>query len=88
MINTGEVNIGTTSHPATFPIKLPEFFITGFSKPQDLIYEPFGGSGTTLVACENLHRKGRGIEISPADCAVILERMSQAFLHLEIKKLL
>lgn len=39
-----------------------------------IIYDPFGGSGTTLIACENLNRDCRMIEISPAYCAVILER--------------
>jgi len=39
-----------------------------------------------MVACENLHRKCRGIEISPNYCAVILERMATAFPELEIKK--
>jgi len=51
------------------------------------VYEPFCGSGTTMVACENLHRKCRGIDISPNYCAVILQRMSDAFPELEIVKL-
>jgi len=52
-----------------------------------IVYEPFCGSGTTMVACENLHRKCRAIEISPNYCAVILERMSVAFPELEIIRL-
>ena len=51
------------------------------------VYEPFAGSGTTMVACQNLNRKCRAIEISPNYCAVILERMSTAFPELEIKRL-
>jgi hypothetical protein len=51
------------------------------------IYEPFSGSGTTLVACQNLSRRCMAIEISPAYVAVALERMSQAFPALEIKRL-
>jgi DNA modification methylase len=51
------------------------------------VYEPFSGSGTTLVACENLRRRCRAIEISPAYVAVALERMSAAFPSLEIKRL-
>ena len=50
------------------------------------IIDPFAGSGTTLVACQNLSRRGRAIEISPAYCAVILQRMSDAFPHLDIYK--
>ena len=42
-----------------------------------IIYEPFSGSGTTIIACENLGRKCRAVEISPAYVAVALERWSQ-----------
>lgn len=51
------------------------------------IYDPFLGSGTTMVACQNLNRKCRGIEISPAYCAVVLQRMQDAFPGIEIKRL-
>lgn len=39
----------------------------------------FAGSGSTLIACENLGRYGRAVEISPAYCAVILQRYQDAF---------
>jgi len=39
-----------------------------------LIYDPFLGSGTTLIACEQLSRKCYGMEISPAYCDVIVKR--------------
>jgi len=51
------------------------------------VYDPFLGSGTTMVACQNLNRKCRGIEISPNYCAVILERMTTAFPDINIKKI-
>lgn len=50
------------------------------------VYEPFAGSGTTLVACQNLGRKCYAIEISENYCAVILERMQTAFPDIEIKR--
>jgi len=40
----------------------------------EFIYDPFLGSGTTLIACENLNRKGRGIEIDPGYAAVAIQR--------------
>tara|TARA_Y100000588_G_scaffold364509_1_gene428232 strand:- start:454 stop:1704 length:1251 start_codon:yes stop_codon:yes gene_type:complete len=43
-----------------------------------LIYDPFLGSGTTLMACENLGRKCRGIELSPEYVAVTIERWHEA----------
>jgi len=61
-------------HTAEFPVDLPSFFIKAFSDSSDVIYEPFSGSGTTIIACENLNRKCRAIEISPAYVAVALQR--------------
>jgi DNA modification methylase len=46
----------------------------------------FLGSGTTMVAAQNLNRKCYGIEISPDYCAVILERMQSAFPDIKIEK--
>jgi len=72
-------------HKAPFPLELANNCIGLYSLECDLIYEPFAGSGTTLVACENLSRKCRAIEISPAYCAVILQRMREAFPEIEIE---
>jgi len=47
----------------------------------------FGGSGSTMLACENEKRICRMVELAPNYCAVILERMSTAFPELEIKRL-
>ena len=73
-------------HAATFPIDFPEYFIKTFTNENESVYEPFAGTGTTMVACQNLRRKCRAIEISPNYCAVILERMQTAFPELEIKR--
>jgi hypothetical protein len=51
-----------------------------------LVYDPFLGSGTTMVAAQNLSRKCYGLEISPAYCAVILQRMTEAFPGIKIKR--
>ena len=64
-----------SGHAAPFPVALPEFFINAYSDVSDLWFDPFAGSGTTAVACEQLQRQCRMIEIAPKYCAVILERM-------------
>jgi DNA modification methylase len=74
-------------HNAPFPVEIPERFVMAYTTKDKIIFEPFAGSGTTLVACENLGRKGRGIEISPAYCAVILQRMADAFPSLDIHRI-
>jgi hypothetical protein len=50
------------------------------------IYEPFCGSGTTIVACQNLSRRCRAIEIAPQYVAVCLERMAMAFPGIAIER--
>jgi DNA modification methylase len=77
----------TKFHPAIFPVSLPEEYIKAMTNDGDVVAEPFSGSGTTLVACENLGRRCRAIEISPAYVAVALERMSQAFPGIDIHRL-
>jgi DNA modification methylase len=58
-----------------------------FSFDGNIVYEPFAGTGTTGIACQNLGRRARMIEISPAYTAVILERFTQAFPEIEIERL-
>ncbi len=67
---------GESQHSAAFPVGLPAFFIKAFSDPGDTILDPFCGSGTTIVAAHKEGRRGFGVELSPAYCAVILERLS------------
>jgi hypothetical protein len=61
-------------HGAVSPVGVVVHFIRGLSQAQSLIYEPFCGSGTTLIAAEQLGRKCYGMEISPAYCDVIVKR--------------
>ena len=50
-------------HSAVFPVALPSWFIKLFTVEGDLVLDPFAGSGTTAVACENLNRKYVMIDI-------------------------
>ncbi len=50
-------------HPAPFPIELPKRCIQLFSYVDDIVLDPFLGSGTTMIACALLNRKGIGVEI-------------------------
>lgn len=50
-------------HPAVFPRQLPDFFIKLFSKPGDVVLDPFAGSGTTLRVAADLGRGAIGIEL-------------------------
>lgn len=79
--------IHTEGHPATFPVALPQFLMKTYSMIGDNILEPFLGSGTTMVAGQELERTVYGVEISPNYCALVLERMNKTYPDLEIKKL-
>ena len=62
------------SHPAVFPVALAEAVLTAFSNPGDLIYEPFCGSGTQIVAAERAGRRCCAMELDPVYCDVAVRR--------------
>jgi site-specific DNA-methyltransferase (adenine-specific) len=62
-------------HPAPFPEELPRRLIKLYSYPNDLVLDPFAGSGTTLVAARKLGRRSLGVEISPAFCALAKQNL-------------
>ena len=66
------------SHPAVFPVALVEAVLTTFSDPGDLIYEPFCGSGTQLVAAERAGRRCFAMELDPVYCDVAVRRWEMA----------
>lgn len=61
-------------HPARFPVELPVGYIEAMTNENEIVYEPFSGSGTTLIACEKTNRRCFGMEIDPHYCSVILDR--------------
>ena len=65
-------------HPTMKPVALFAKMIENSTTVSSLIYDPFGGSGTTLIAAEQLGRKCYGMEISPAYCDVIVNRWQNA----------
>lgn len=62
------------NHPAVFPVELVEEIADAYSNRGQSLYEPFSGSGTTLIACEKTGRRCFGMEIDPKYCDVILAR--------------
>lgn len=61
-------------HPTMKPIELVEHCLKNSSAPGHIVFEPFSGSGTTLLACERLERRCRAIELDPRFVQVALER--------------
>lgn len=79
--------VANKEHPTMKPVELYVNALLNHTDINDILYEPFGGSGTGMVAAQNTGRACRMVELTPSYCAVILERMSTAFPELEIKKL-
>jgi site-specific DNA-methyltransferase (adenine-specific) len=73
-------------HPTMKPIGLFSYQIENSSKQGDIVVDAFGGSGTTMVACEQLKRKAFVIEYDPKYCQVIIDRMKKLDPTLEIKR--
>lgn len=61
-------------HKATFPVYLPENIITNFTARNALVIDCFGGTGTTLIACEKTGRDCRMMELDPKYVDVIIKR--------------
>jgi len=61
-------------HPTMKPVGLIEYLIKNSSKQEDIILDPFLGSGTTLMACEKQSRICYGVELDPKYCDVIVKR--------------
>lgn len=64
-------------HPAVFPVALPEFVIEAYTDVGDIVFEPFGGSGTTMLAAERTGRVCRSVEIAPEYVDVAIKRFQQ-----------
>jgi len=73
-------------HSTMKPIELPTCAIMNHTDSGDIVEDMFGGSGTTMVACQNTKRVCRMVELLPAYCAVILQRMTDAFPGIKIEK--
>lgn len=66
---------GNKNHSATFPYALPEWFIKLFTRPGDMVLDPFMGSGTAVFAALNMGRKAIGIDINPEYYNLVLGKI-------------
>ena len=64
-------------HPTMKPVALVERAIRNSSKSRDIVLDPFGGSGSTLIACEKTGRQARLVELDPKYCDVIVQRWQE-----------
>lgn len=62
-------------HPAPFPKELPKRAIKLFSYVKDVVFDPFAGSGTTLIEAQNNNRIGIGVELDKHYCEIAIQRI-------------
>lgn len=77
-MNRVELLKDNTIHPTQKPLKLFMKCVENYSKENDIVLDCFSGSGTTAVACHNLHRRFICIEKDPEYCQASCERLEQA----------
>jgi len=65
-------------HPAPFPLELPNRLIKLYTYKNDLVLDPFMGSGTTCVAAEQLGRRWIGVDLDPGYCALAEQNILKA----------
>jgi site-specific DNA-methyltransferase (adenine-specific)/site-specific DNA-methyltransferase (cytosine-N4-specific) len=63
------------NHSAAFPEKLPEWFIKLFTKEEDIVLDPFMGSGTTVYVAKKMNRKYIGIDVLSKYCSIATRRL-------------
>ncbi|HHW90660.1 MAG TPA: site-specific DNA-methyltransferase, partial [Clostridiales bacterium] len=64
----------SAEHPTMKPLKLLERLIKNSSRPGELVLDTFGGSGSTMMTCEQLNRTCYMMELDPIYCDVIVQR--------------
>jgi 16S rRNA G966 N2-methylase RsmD len=62
-------------HPTVKPLKLMSYLITLGSRENEIVLDPFAGSGTTILAAKQMGRNATGIEISPEYCEIARKRL-------------
>ena len=75
--NNASGNPYAAIHKATFPVYLPANIIENFCNKNSIVVDCFGGTGTTMIACEQLNRKCYMMELDPHYCDVIISRWEQ-----------
>lgn len=78
--------VTTYKHPTQKPVPLAGRAILNSSQEGEIVLDLFGGSGTTMIACEQLDRKARIMELDPKFCQVIVDRMRHNFPNLTVTK--
>ncbi len=84
MRHKGKIGEGI-DHPAVFPVALPQFVIEAYTAEGEIVFEPFCGSGTTILAAQRTGRIARAVEIAPEYVDVAIRRFRQTFAEVPVR---
>lgn len=79
------IQIEADGHPCPKSLKAWSWLVEALSDEGDTVLDPFLGAGTTLVACQQLKRRGLALEIEPKYAAISLERLAQMGLEVRVE---
>ena len=80
-------NRNSQEHPTMKPVKLYGELIQNSSRENDIVLDAFSGSGTALIACEQLNRKARLSELDPVFCQIIIDRAKKFNPDIKVEKI-
>ena len=69
---------GVLLHPAKYPETLVAQFVERFTQPGELVLDPMVGTGSTLLACRRIGRRGIGVELNPEYAAIARQRLAES----------
>ena len=69
---------GVLLHPAKYPETLVAQFVERFTQPGELVLDPMVGTGSTLLACRRIGRRGIGVELNPEYAAIARRRLAES----------
>ncbi len=75
--------VQNTGHPTAKPLPMVEDWVRLFTNASETVFDPFAGSGTTLIAAANENRKAVGVELEERYCELIAKRLSNQTMALD-----
>jgi DNA modification methylase len=76
LVRSSSTQLPPGEDDVTFPEELVETFLAEFTRPGDLVFDPFAGFGTTLVVAERMGRRALGLELLPERVAFVQSRLA------------
>ncbi|MBC8180193.1 site-specific DNA-methyltransferase [candidate division KSB1 bacterium] len=81
IVESAVETIKDTNHPAVYPLNVIKEFTKLLTSENDIVLDPFNGSGTTCVAAKKLRRRYIGIDINQEYCNIAKKRLGELYVY-------